>query len=184
MDRIDFDHDAAESEGGTATAVRAENLMDLMREACKVGKSPDDAVNVARQWLREDSEMFDLLVEPMILAALRRYAHEVRHRSNRSIRQEVKAGGPSDSFLATLTTAPAVMRSVLDITTPLGHKRIGDCIGTELPAVAEKYREQGRGSFNMAILCDKLARMAGEKRVRDAVDATKANRVWETIVAE
>lgn len=168
------------------------NLADLMREACAIGPTPDEAVNVAREWLRQSPQLFDLLVEPMVRAALRRYAHEARHNVNRVMRtagrRSVDSGEatPADvdsAYRAALTTAPAVIRSVLEISTPLGPK-IGDCVGTDLFPIAEDYREQGRGKFAMATLCERLGSMAREHRVRDVVDAAQANRIYRSIIAE
>ena len=153
-------------------------LRDLAKEACEKHDKIESAINYVLRRLDDDPELKARLLTEMVACAVRRNIHYVRHETLTAVKMpNVCTRGANAVAIAGRVKAA----SLLDTWVMPDGRRLGDYKGTELKPLAANEANLAAGHEANAAFYGRLAKLAGDNKVRSAVDADRARAIWDAI---
>lgn len=107
--------------------------------------------------------------------------YSVRHAERERTKQRFLPGNANRPSSVLSAVSDAIGASILDQWILDDGRKLGDVLGTELRDFAATDRGKARGFIENATFYERIADLAGTRRVRDAVKADKAEKLWREV---
>ena len=150
-------------------------LRDLLSAAVKkhndIGKATDYALRMLDAHPEVKAEQLRSLIYQAVRTAVYQAQGQARHVAKHSTR----------GLEAIRESAATKLSSILD-TWIVGGMRLGDWTGTQLRIEAAKNRAQAAGKVRAADFYEWIGLQAKDGKVRDVIDAARAQKAWDNIL--
>jgi hypothetical protein len=153
-------------------------LRDLAIEACKRHDKIESAINYVLRKLEDDPNLKQRLLTEIIACAIRQNIHAVRHTNLTAVKWSNRC---TRGAAAVAIAGRVKAASLLDTWIMPDGRRLGDFKGTELQPLAANEANLAAGHEANSAFYFKLAKLAGDNKVRSAVDADRARAIWDAI---
>lgn len=153
-------------------------LRDLAVEACSKHDKIESAINYVLRKLDDNPALKAKLLTEIVACAIRRHIHNVRHDNlTATKRPNICTRGADAVAIAGRLKA----ESLLDTWIMPDGRRLGDYTGTELKPLAVNESNLAAGHMANAAFYGRLAKLAGDNKIRTSVPADRARSIWDAI---
>ena len=153
-------------------------LRDLAKMACEKHKDIDRAVKLVLNRLNAEPLLRDALLDAMVRTAVESEVYSVRA-ENLSLLKWRATDRDNTSISA---VAGVFRKAFLDNWTMPDGRVLGDYTGEELKPEAEYNRSTSAELARKAKYYEKLAALAGNRTVKQAIGDDKAEKVWNDLL--
>jgi len=157
-------------------------LRTLARKYAEKFDNPEAAVEALRNDVmalldgEQDQAVLDAISEGCGSAV-----YQIRHAERERTKQRFLPGNANRPSSVMSGVSDAIGASILDQWILDDGRKLGDVLGTELRDFAANDRGKARGFIENATFYERIAAIAGNKRVRDAVKPDKAEKLWREV---
>lgn len=153
-------------------------LRDLAIEACDKHDKIESAINYVLRRLDDDPALKARLLTEIVACAIRRHVHDVRHDNLTAAKCANRCTRGADAIAI---AGRVKAESLLDTWIMPDGRRLGDYKGTELKPLSVNEANLAAGHTANAAFYGRLAKIAGDNKVRTVVNADHARKLWDAI---
>lgn len=157
-------------------------VRSLVKDAYQKFDTIDAVVKHCWKKLRRNKPLFNEVFEELALMGLRETIYDVRHENLTALKFRPNPTTRGPEAIASL--ADVAKRSFLNSWTTPDNRKLGDVLGSDLPAFAETEFSNAHGHTLSARFYRAIStKVKPTKRVRDSFTDGQLRGIWETVVA-